>query len=80
MFHEELASEEAKCYAREAEDAAREERRVRTGGRLTREERVDVEAEQFCVAVIKARAEETKSAAEESRATLGGFVGDVEKS
>lgn len=80
VFHEELASEEAKCYAREAEDAAREERRVRAGGRLTREERVDVEAEQFCVAVIKARAEETKSAAEESRATLAASVGDVEKS
>ena len=76
VFHEELASEEAKCYAREAEDAAREERRVRAGGRLTREERVDVEAEQFCVSVIKARAEETKSAAEESRATLAASVGD----
>ena len=80
VFHEELASEEAKCYAREAEDAAREERRVRAGGRLTKEQRADLEAEQFCVSVIKARAEETKSAAEESRATLAASVGDGEKS
>ena len=80
VFHEELASEEAKCYAGEAEDAAREERRVRAGGRLTKEERMDVDAEKFCVAVIKARLEETKSAAEESRATLAASVGDVEKS
>jgi len=80
VFHEELASEEAKCYAGEAEDAAREERRVRAGGRLTREERADVEAEQFCVEKIKARLEETKSAAEESRASLAAAsVGDVEK-
>ena len=37
VFHEELASEEAKCYAREAEDAAREARRPRSSRRETDE-------------------------------------------
>ena len=70
VFHDELASEESKCYAREQAAAAEEERREKSGGVLTRDERFDKEADEFCVSVIKTRMKELKSAAEESRQLL----------
>ena len=70
VFHDELASEESKCYAREQAAAAEEERREKSGGVLTRDERFDKEADEFCVSVIKTRMKELRSAAEESRQLL----------